>query len=79
MSRHFRTIHPAPIREHFASDADYLKALRDWFAGQAMAQGMNVLVSSQHNLNDHQIGQLARTAYLAADAMIAAMIAERAK
>lgn len=45
--------------------------LRDWYAGQAMSQGMAVLVSSQHNLNKYQLRQLAKTAFLAADAMIA--------
>jgi hypothetical protein len=46
--------------------------LRDWFAGQAMSQGMAVLVASDHNLNSHQLNVLARTAYLAADAMLEA-------
>lgn len=47
-------------------------SLRDWFAGQALAQGMAVLVASSHNLNEYQLGQLAKTAYFAADAMLAA-------
>ena len=46
-------------------------SLRDYFAGKAMSQGMAVLVASQHNLNEHQLKMLARTAYLAADAMLA--------
>jgi len=47
-------------------------SIRDYFAGQAMSQGMAVLVSSSHNLNATQINQLARTAYLASDAMLKA-------
>lgn len=47
-------------------------SLRDYFAGQAMSQGMAVLTASSHNLNEYQISQLAKTAYLAADAMLAA-------
>lgn len=46
--------------------------MRDFFAAQAMSQGMAVLVASKHNLNDYQLDQLARTAYLAADAMLRA-------
>lgn len=47
-------------------------SLRDYFAAQAMMQGMAVLVASDHNLNAYQLGTLAKTAYLAADAMLEA-------
>ncbi len=46
--------------------------LRDWFARHAFSQGMATLVASDHNLNDYQLGALAKIAYLAADAMLAA-------
>lgn len=48
--------------------------LRDYFAAQAMMQGMAVLVASNHNLNEFQLNALARTAYLAADAMLSARL-----
>lgn len=44
--------------------------MRDYFAAKAMTQGMAVLVASGNNLNGYQLGTLAKTAYLAADAML---------
>jgi hypothetical protein len=45
--------------------------LRDYFAAKAMSQGMAILTAHGTNLNGHQLGELAKTAYMAADAMLA--------
>jgi hypothetical protein len=53
----------------------YGLSLRDYFAAHAMHDGMRVLFAAGYaNLNEYQLGQAAKAAYLAADAMLAARI-----
>lgn len=55
-----------PHRPQFLSDAEFLSALRDWFAGQALA-GMQI-----GDERDFDAEGAAEYAYRCADAMIAA-------
>jgi hypothetical protein len=47
--------------------------LRDWFAGQCLRDTFAALhAAGQANFNDYQVKRCAETAYMAADAMLAA-------
>jgi hypothetical protein len=61
-----------PPKSAFASDAEYIAYLRDWFAGQALAA-----IAGLHHGNDwgpdgkDHAPRCARKAYAIADAMLA--------
>lgn len=63
-----------PIRSQFSTDADFLSAMRDWFAGQAMASLILVPATAAIARQDGNLPTktLALAAYEAADAMLAA-------
>lgn len=61
-------------RNMFSSDAEHLAALRDWFAGQALAGGLASGAPIDGGSAKHR-EELAATVYAIADAMLA----ERAK
>lgn len=63
---------PSPSDEKAGWHSESGMTLRDYFASQAMQQGMAILVSQKQNVNEYQIKNLARIAYLAADAMLLA-------
>ncbi|CDX26758.1 conserved hypothetical protein [Mesorhizobium plurifarium] len=62
-----------PVRDQFPDGDSFLKALRDWFAGQALAGMASVTLED----GDMVMGwaDMSKAAYRAADEMIKARVA----